>query len=209
MMKGTKGDRSMVNKKSMTILVTIFIFIILILYTFWLLLPVVDTPPPKSVIWIHVSIESHNNSWEITIDSISYQGESISSIQSETVRLRFELREPPPGHDESIFGSRWQIFIQDMRNTWSEEYTSQYDEDITIKMNRVIWNDLDGDDRLSVGDTFVIEKEGGEDWQISPGDDFYIFGYSEDRTMCYTSHKDRERIFYIKLPNTTENQTYE
>ncbi len=131
------------------------------------------TSPPE--IQISTSIENHEDSWEITIDRIICQEKSLSSITSDRIRLIFKLQEVPSDFDSELYSS-WQIYLKDIRDTWSEEYLFHINETTTINMNRIIWNDRNDDGKLSVDDTIVIEKKGGEDWKIMPGDEISIRG---------------------------------
>lgn len=131
------------------------------------------TSPP--LVQISTSLESHEDSWEITIDRIIYQEKSLSSVTTDRIRLIFKLQEGPHGFDSELY-SDWQMYLKDIRNTWSEDYLFHINETTTISMNRIIWNDMDDDGKLSVGDTLVIEREGGEDWKIMPGDEISIRG---------------------------------
>lgn len=173
------------------VLVSVVLVIILILGTLYIMLP---TSPPSETS-IRFSIESHEDVWQITIDEINENGKSLSSIPYEHVHFRVTIIR------NSIFLLST-IYLRDVRDNWSSDYEIIWLErdgtrlnQTTIQMNQIIWNDLDGDGKLSLSDTIIIEKEGGSELQILPGDDVGFDGKAVASPL--------------KLPNYTEPPIYE
>lgn len=153
------------------------------------------TPPSSFEKIIRFSIESREDVWQITIDEINENGKSLSSIPYEHTRFRVTII-----RDQISLIS--DIYMRDIKDNWSSEYEIIYlkrdgtsSNQTTIQMNSVIWNDLDGDGRLSIGDTMIIEKEGGGDWQMLPGDSIGFVGKAVSSPL--------------ELPNYTETPIYE
>ncbi len=153
------------------------------------------TPPSETRKIIRFSIESNEDVWQITIDEINEDGKSLCSIPYEHTYFRVTII-----RDQISLISN--IYLRDIKNNWSSEYEIIYikrdgtsSNQTTIHMNRVIWNDLDGDGRLSLGDVIIMEKEGGEDWQILPED--------------YIGFSGKAVASPLKLPNYTESPIYE
>ncbi len=172
------------------VLVFVVLVIILILGTLYMMLP---TSPPSETS-IRFSIESREDVWQITIDEINENGKSLSSIPYEHIHFRVTIKR------NSIFLLST-IYLRDIRDNWSSEYEIIWLErdgtrlnQTTIQMNQIIWNDLDGDGKLSLSDTIIIEKEGGDELQILSGDDVGFSGKAVSSPL--------------KLPNTTENPIY-
>ncbi len=163
----------------------------------YMMLP--SSPPTRYIAIISFTIESREYVWEVTIDGfrgIYHRGELLYSISCESIRLNFDLRNSPENYS-------WvHVPLPNIKDRWSEDYTFHHPDvgTNTVKMNRIIWYDHDGDGKLSVGDTILIEKESGVDWQILPGDIINFSGHSEG--LDFDSR-------HIELPNFTENQTYE
>ncbi len=172
------------------VIVSIALLIFFILGTLYMMLP---TSPPSETS-IRFSIESRKDVWQITIDEINENGKSLSSIPYEHIHFRVTIKR------NSIFLLST-IYLRDIRDNWSSEYEIIWLErdgtrlnQTTIQMNQIIWNDLDGDGKLSLSDTIIIEKEGGSELQILPGDDVGFDGKAVSSPL--------------KLPNTTENPIY-
>ena len=174
------------------VIVSIALLIFFILGTLYMMLP---TPPSETRKIIRFSIESREDVWQITIDEINENGKSLSSIPYEHTDFRVTII-----RDQISLIST--IYLKDIKDNWSSEYEIRYlkrddtsSNQTTIHMNRVIWNDLDGDGRLSLGDVIIMEKEGGEDWQILPEDSIGFSGKAGAPPL--------------ELPNHTETSTYE
>lgn len=147
--------------------------------------------------YVSLSVESHEDTWEITIDEITRDDESISSISTEGRRVQVDVRR------ESV-DIRAEIRFSKIKNNWSEEYSvgwwevdGDYVNNATIRMNSIIWNDIDGDGKISIGDRILIEKEGGSDSQLLPGD-----------TIGFLGGDTWSKPVRLHLPNHEENQTY-
>lgn len=156
------------------------------------------TSPPT--IQIFTSLESHEDVWEFTIQSMRKEGKSLSSISYENINLKVIIRRD---HIDLMANVR----LRNIKDNLSSEYKIIWLEidgvrsnQTTIQMNRIIWNDLDGDGRLSIGDMITMEKKGGGDLQILPGDVVYFDG-GADNFSCISRR--------IELPNFTENRMYE
>ncbi|GEM_PF-4616728 len=153
--------------------------------------------------YVSLSAESHENTWEITIDEITRDDESLSSISAEGKRIQVDVFKESYKESVSI---RAAMRFSEIKNNWSDEYSVlswRVDTDpvnqTTIRMNSIIWNDIDGDGKISIGDRILIEKEGGPDWQLLPGDK--IGGFFGGDTFSDPS--------FLHLPNYEESQTYE
>ena len=188
----------MEKKKSNWILIACVIYLIILFtvvfsFYYFLILPV---PPPPRTTNVHLSVYSHEDVWVITIDDITRGDQSSLSISTEGIRLGV-------GIERESVTILAEMGLNNIKDIWSDEYTVALmrEDDVEsnqtiISMNRVIWNDLDGDGRLSVGDTFVIEKEGGEDWQILPDDYIRFVGPAYSLPI------------QVILPNYTKSQTH-
>ncbi len=181
---------------------TVIIILLALILLLYFSLP--DAYGPKPWIRVYFSVDSHEDVWLITIDRIYYyDGEEekfLSSISSERVQLNFDLK-------NSLENYSWVYMpLPNIKDRWSEVYTYTHHDIETgnkstanAKMNRIIWHDNKVDEKLSVDDTIIIEKEGGKDWQILPEDIIYFTGH--ERGTCYSEE--------LKLPNFTENQMYD
>ena len=163
--------------------------------------------PDTGVGRISVNIDSHDDVWEITIDSIRYKDQSYSIPYESSkdgfsgIQLMVKLKTPTENY------SRVRVNFLDIKDEWSEEYTYTYWDGEkeawgknTAIMNRIVWYDLDDNEKLSPGDIIVIEKEGGIDWQILPGDEISIVARIDGIVFFTIS----ESSTYFELPNTTE-----
>lgn len=188
------------NKKRLNWILIACVIYLIILFTvvgtlyYLFILPV---PPPPRTTFAHLSVESHEDVWVIRIDDITHGDQSLSSISTEGIRLEVDINR------ESV-RLLVEMELSKIKDNWSDEYrVTRMREDgvesnkTTISMNRVIWNDMDGDGRLSIGDTMIIEKEGGKDWQILPDDYIGFVGPAWSLPVR------------VSLPNFTENHVYD
>lgn len=152
----------------------------------------IDTSPPYG--HVYFTVDSDEENWEVTIDRITIGRRSFSSVPYENVVLWFDL---VTSSEDDYPTAR--IPLSNIKGTWSDEYdySGRVDEDgrdtTTITMNPIIWYDTDNNGELSVGDIIIIDKEGGRDGRLLPGDVISIGGRVESVSFPFSSR--------YKLPN--------
>lgn len=144
------------------IVVLLFLFVSVYLY---LLVPVYS-PPRTLTPRVILSVESEEDVWEISVDGIE-EGRSLSSLSIEDVGTLVW------GSDSEEF-----VYLADIRDTWCDDWG-------------IIWHDIDDDGMLSVGDTIVISKEGGEAGRLQPGVRVTLYGAG------YTTISDGDEVYAI------------
>ena len=149
----------------------------------------ISLPEPSEGI-VHISadfsVESREDVWVLTVDEmVAEDGKSFSAISYELLRLRVTHVQKTQDYD---------VNMSEIKDNWSNEYWEKRSKE-TVKMNRIIWRDVTGDKKLSIGDEIIIEKEGGEDGTISPGYKLYIFGPTDEGYYCISES--------LELPNNS------
>lgn len=152
----------------------------------------IGTSPPYG--HVYYTIDRDQGNWEVTIDRITIGRRSFTSIPHEDMVLWFDLVASSEDHYSTA-----RIPLSNIKGTWSDEYecSRRVNEDewdiTTLIMNPIIWYDTDNNGELSVGDIIIIDKEGGVDGRLLPGDVISIGGRVESVSFPFSSR--------YKLPN--------
>ena len=112
--------------------------------------------PSEGIVHISpdLSVESRDDVWVLTVDEmVAEDGKSFSAIWDELLRLNLRTR-------SNKVLLRYEVYMDDIKDSWSNEYWERRSKE-TVKMNRIIWRDVAGDEKLSIGDEIIMEKEGG------------------------------------------------
>ena len=107
--------------------------------------------PSEGIVHISpdLSVESRDDVWVLTVDEmVAEDGKSFSAISYDQLTLR--IRE----------SQDYDVNMSEIKDSWSNEYWERRSKE-TVKMNRIIWRDVAGDEKLSIGDEIIMEKEGG------------------------------------------------
>ncbi len=152
----------------------------------------IGTSPPYG--YVYFTMDSNEENWEVTIDRITIGRRSFPSVPHENLVLWFDLVTSSEDHYPTA-----RIPLSNIKGTWSDEYdysrrVNEDERDTTaIIMNPIIWYDTDNNGELSVGDIIIIDKEGGPDGRLLPGDVISIGGRGESVSFPFSSK--------YKLPN--------
>ncbi len=157
--------KKMEKKRKVLVVVVSSIIIFLILGTFYMMVPV-HSPGRTLAPRVILSVESEEEVWEISVDGIE-EGRSLSSLSIEDVGTLV------CGSDSEEF-----VYLADIRDTWCDDWG-------------IIWHDINDDGMLSVGDTIVISKEGGEAGRLQPGVRVTLYGAG------YTTISDGDEVYAI------------
>ncbi|MFW6142022.1 MAG: hypothetical protein ACOC53_05625 [Candidatus Saliniplasma sp.] len=141
----------MEKKEKLKITAAIIVVAILFLFVsvyLYLLVPVYS-PPRTLTPRVILSVESEDEVWEISVDGIEGSLSSLSIEEFGTLVWESDSEEF--------------VNLTDIRDTWCDDWG-------------IMWHDIDDDGMLSVGDTIVISKEGGETGRLQPGVRVTLYG---------------------------------
>jgi len=182
----------------------VFVVILILIAGIFVYIYISFPEPSEGIVHISpvLSVESREDVWVLTVDEMVAEDEkSFSAISYERLVLRLGTRS-----NKALL--RFEVNMSDIEDSWSNEYWERRSKE-TVKMNRIIWRDVAGDEKLSIGDEIIIEKEGGEDGTFSPGYDFLIFGPTDEGYYCISKSLELPNDSLLSIDDHNEHDAQE
>jgi len=180
----------------------VFVVILILIAGIFVYIYISFPEPSEGIVHISFdfSVESREDVWVLTVDEmVAEDGKSFSAISYERLRLRVTHVQKAQDYD---------VNMSEIKDNWSNEYWEKRSKE-TVKMNRIIWRDVAGDERLSIGDEIIMEKEGGEDGTFSPGYYLYIFGPTDEGYYCISKTLELPNDSLLSIDDHNEHDAQE